>query len=325
MRDDCARRDFLKYSLAAMAAPAVAPSASSLVSTAAAAPAAEAKPAGENLTAYQMGPHVWIRWNNHLLTAYRAHPTQKYPYFYPLAGPSSGVSLTAETALPWPHHRSLLFACDRVNGGNYWQSGFEAGQIISTGPSLGECTPQSAEILDSCQWRKPGESPVATDQRKFTVRVPGPALRLIDAEIKFTAVEDVTITKTNHSLFSIRAAVDITPDGGGTLLNSRGQSGEAETFGKPAEWCTYFGARQGLAADLVEGIALMQHPQNPFPDCPWFTRDYGFISPTPFNFIEEPWQLPAGQSIDLKYRVVLYAGTAEAAGLDEIYKTWIAE
>ena len=185
-------------------------------------------------------------------------------------------------------------------------------------------TPESAEILDRCEWHKPGQPTVMTDQRRFTVRVVSPVLRFVDAEIEWTAVQDVAVEKTNHSLFSIRAAADITPWAGGTLVNSEGQSGEKATFGKAAAWCCYFGKRAG-PADVVEGIALLDHPKNPWAPTPWFTRDYGFISPTPFNFIEKPWQLAAGKSVQLRYRVVLFAGNPKAAGLEKIYRDWAAE
>ena len=75
---------------------------------------------------------------------------------------------------------------------------------------------------------------------------------------------------------------------------------------------------------MVEGIALFDHPKNPWAPTPWFTRDYGFISPTPFNFIEKPWQLAAGKSVQLGYRVVLFAGDPKAAGLENIYRDWAA-
>lgn len=318
MSKQLARRDFLKTSLAAAAGPAC------LGLLPAASQAVQPVPTDAKLTTYHLGPHIWIRWQNRLLTSYRAHPTQKYPYFFPLAGPLSGLSLTTETSEPYPHHRSLLFACDKVNGGNYWQQDLPAGQIISSGPRLGECTETSAEILDQCTWKKPDEPVVMRDERKFTVSVPSPRLRLIDAEIRWIAVEDVTIPRTNHSLFALRAAGDLTPAGGGTLVNSEGDSGEKATFGKPAAWCTYFGKRldQGVPGDVVEGIALLDHPQNPWAPCPWFTRDYGFISPTPFNFLDKPWQLPSGESVTLRYRVVLYAGDPNEAGLDKIYDEW---
>ena len=313
------RRDVLKLSVAAAAGPLAA-------ELPAAEPAAKPKlvPEADKLTAYQDGPQVWVRWNNNLLTSYRAHRSQKYPYMYPVAGPASGLSLTTETSLPWPHHRSLLFACDRVNAGNYWQGAFAVGQIFSTGPKPGKATPESAEILDACDWQKPGGPVVMNDQRKITVTVAGPRVRFIDWEIQWSAVEDVTIQKTNHSLFSIRAAMDLTPWGSGNLVNAEGLSGEKATFGKPSAWCAFYGKRASIPGEVVEGIAILDHPKNPWSPCPWFTRDYGFISPTPLNFIEKPWEMAAGKAVSLRYRVVLFAGDVKEADLAGIYKAWAA-
>jgi hypothetical protein len=313
------RRHFVKASLAAAAMPLT-----GSLRAAPANPAASltADPAG--LTTYHLGPQIWIRWDNRLVTCYRAHRSQKFPYLYPLSGPRSGLSLTSETALPYPHHRSLYFGCDRVNGGNYWQEEFDKGQILSSGPKLGKATANSVEILDACDWQKPGGPLVMKDTRRIVVMVPNDRLRFIDWEIDWTAVEDVKIQKTNHSLFSARAAMDLTPVGGGRLINAEGDSGEKATFGKKSAWCDFAGPRTGLPGDLVEGIALMEHPRNPWSPCAWFTRDYGFMSPTPMNFIDKPWELAAGKSVTLRYRVVLHAGDAQAAGLDKIHREWAA-
>jgi hypothetical protein len=277
----------------------------------------------DHLTAYQVGPHIWIRDNNELLTSYRAHPTQKYPYFYPLIGPTSKRSLTTETSQPWPHHRSLLFACDKVNGGNYWQGTLPQGRILSQDARLGDCTPSSAEILDTCLWKQDGKEPIIRDTRRFTVSLPEtqPDLYMIDATITLEALVDITIQKTNHSLFAIRAAGDLTPDGGGVLENSEGAKGSEAIFGQPAKWCTFYGRRNAPdGRKITEGIALMALDE-PFNNCPWFTRDYGFMSPTPFNFLKEPWRLPEGKSVTMNYRVVAYTGTPREAGLEEI---WLA-
>ena len=312
------RRNFVTWSLAAGAAPAV-------VGLAAKAGGAGIQPqaGADKLTTYPFGPQIWIRWADDPVTCYRAHPTQKYPYFYPLSGPLSGLSLTTESGSSFPHHRSLLFACDRVNGGNYWQGDVREGQIISTGPKLGPCTPESAEILDECQWRRPGGPVVMRDRRQFKITVAGPRLRTLDAQITWTAVADATILKTNHSLFSLRAAPDITPWGGGTLVNSLGQEGEKATFGQRAAWCAYWGKRKGNSG-VVEGIALLDHPQNPWSPCPWFTRDYGFISPTPMNFLDKSWTLAAGKSVALRYRVLLFAGDPKEAAVEQNYRAWAA-
>ena len=314
------RRCFLKASVAAAAVPLVG-------DLPAAAPAMNpaAKPGEEStdgLTVYQLGPQIWIRLNNRLLTCYRAHRSQKYPYLFPLAGPLSGLSLTDETTLPFPHHRSLFFGCDRVNGGNYWQEGYETGQILSSGPKPGQAAKNSVEIFDACEWQKPDGPVVMKDQRKITISVPNERLRFIDWQIEWSAVENVVIEKTNHSLFSMRAALDITPKGGGTLVNAEGDTGENGTFGTKSAWCGFFGKRANAAGDVVEGIAIFDHPKNPWSPCPWFTRDYGFASPTPMNFMEKPWPLEAGKSVMLRYRVVLHAGDPKAAGLAGIFTAW---
>ena len=55
------------------------------------------EPGSEELTQYQLGPHIWLRWHNEVLLSYRAHPTQKYPYFFPFGGPVSGLPLTTDS------------------------------------------------------------------------------------------------------------------------------------------------------------------------------------------------------------------------------------
>ena len=318
------RRQFIRRSAAALAAPAAA---KMFI-----APAAAQQPAAgaSQLTHYQeaqiggkvRGPHIWLRWNNAPLVSYRAHGTQKYPYFYPVSGPVSGLSLTCETGLPWPHHRSLWLGCDKLNGANYWQGGLEHGQIVSGGPRVASSSPTSAVIEDACVWAVGGKDPDMADTRRFTITVAGPRLWTLDADIEWKAVKPVTVQKTNHSLFAIRSAADIAPTGGGTLRNSEGQAGEKATYGKPARWCAIYGRRAIPGADIVEGIALFDHPQNPWDNCPWFTRDYGNISPTPFQWLDKPWQLEAGQSVRLRYRVVAFAGDPEEARLDALHAQW---
>jgi Family of unknown function (DUF6807) len=161
-----------------------------------------------------------------------------------------------------------------------------------------------------------------TDERRLTLSIPGPRLRILDVDITWRAVVDVTIQKTNHALFAVRAAHEITPWGGGRLVSSEGLEGEQQTFGKPARWCAFVGKRTQAKGEPVEGIALMDHPQSPWAPCPWFTRDYGFISPMPFNWLEKPWQLAAGQYVRIRHRVVLFAGDPQEAGLDGLHKEW---
>ena len=67
----------------------------------------------------------------------------------------------------------------------------------------------------------------------------------------------------------------------------------------------------------------MNHPDNFGGNCPWFTRDYGHLSPSPFNFLEKPWTMAKGDTLKLSYRVVLFAGTPKEAGLNGIFEQWL--
>jgi hypothetical protein len=327
MSVDISRRGFFRGAAAVLAAPAA------LSAFSSSAAAQRHPPEGaEELTAYHeaeiggqvRGPHLWLRWSNETLTSYRAHHGQKYPYFFPLMGPASGLSLTAETALPWPHHRSLYFSVDHLNRANFWQEGLERGQIKSTGPVFAETTKRSAVIRDTCEWAVPGEPVMMTDERRFSIEVDLPRQWTIDVDIEWKAVVDAQVTRTNHALFSLRCATDIAPWGGGTLLSSEGVEGEEATFGKPARWMAFYGKRRPTNDGPMEGIALFEHPENPWNPCPWFTRDYGMISPMPFQWITEPWELAAGRSVRLRYKVVAFAGDPREAELERQYQSWIA-
>lgn len=278
-------------------------------------------PGSEGLTSYIKDEQVQLRLNNMPLTVYRAHPSLKYPYFYPLNGLASGTSLTTESSLPYPHHRGLWLGCEPLNGGDYWaDNGLKSGQVRSEQLELGEKKDNAAEFLNNCQWVRENAPSPWSDERKFSVKILNKRVWVIDAEIKITANEDIEIKKAKHSFFALRAAADISPAYGGILMNSEGGVGAEETLGREADWCGYHGKR--ASNNAMEGIAIMNHPDNPWKST-WLTRDYGHLSPSPFYFLDEPWRLSKGQSIDLKYRVAMHVGTPKKADLNGVYKQWV--
>jgi hypothetical protein len=280
-------------------------------------------PGSEGLTSYLKDGQVQLRLNNMPLTVYRANASIKYPYFYPVNGLASGTSLTTESSLPYPHHRGLWLGCQPLNGGDYWaDSGLKSGQVKSVKLDLETKNDDSAGFINHCKWvREEAPSPWS-DERKFTVKILNKRVWVIDAEIRLTATEDIEIKKAKHSFFALRAAADISPAYGGVLMNSEGGVGAKETLGKEADWCGYHGKR--VSKNVVEGIAIMNHPDNPWKST-WLTRDYGHLSPSPFYFLDEPWRLSKGKSIELKYRVALHVGSPKKANLNDIYKQWVKE
>lgn len=268
------------------------------------------------VSAYTFEDRLWIRVDDEPFACYRTGPRQKYPYFFPLAAPVTGLPMTDEAGAPFPHHRSLFLGCDHVNGANFWQLGLDRGQIISRGATANAACPR-VTIRDACDWRLPDQPPMLEDERRFTVCAPDRRTRMIDADITVTARTHVRISRTNHSLFALRAARWLTPAAGdGLLLDSEGRQGEQGTFGQVARWCGFQAERCGIA----QAIVLMDHPRNPWSPSRWFTRDYGFISPTEFQWLDdEGWSLPAGESVRLRYRVLAIADILDSRAVFRWY------
>lgn len=271
------------------------------------------------VNAERLDDRIIVRVNGETFTCYRFGSGQKYPYFYPVNGPVSGRSVTAESSLPYPHHRSLFFGCDRVNGGNYWQEGNELGQIVSKGPGVLKSGPDLVQIQDDCEWRQPGQSPIIADRRDIRIEAPSRELRLIDFGITLTALTKIKIERTNHSLFSARVEPGLSVKGGGTLINAEGASSEKGTYGVPSAWGDYSGKHCGT----TEGIAIFDSPLSPWFPSKWFTRDYGFFSPTPMEWLgQEGYRLKQGEKLQLKYRVVVHAGDAGQANIESLFRQW---
>ena len=278
--------------------------------------------AGQKVAAKLDKERVVVDVDGKLFTSYKFNAEQKYPYFWPVNGPTSGKSVTTETSEPWPHHHSLFFGCDRVNGGNYWQEGNERGRIVSQGPKIIEASGSRVIITDECLWRQSGAEPIIRDRRRIEISAPNEDIRFIDFEIALEPLTQVTILKSNHALFSARVMPELNVASGGTLVNAEGKLGEKGTFGLPSPWCDYSGMRDGV----TEGIAILQNPDNRWFPCRWFTRDYGFFSPTPMNWLEnDRLQLAEGQTLTLRYRVVVHAGDVKAAGIAGIFSRYEQE
>jgi hypothetical protein len=254
-----------------------------------------------------------------LFTCYKFGKTQKYPYFWPVNGPASGKSVTTETSEPYPHHHSLFFGCDRVNGGNYWQDVNDRGQIFSQGPKIIEPDGRRIVFTDECLWKQPGAEPIIRDRRRITITAPSKEIRTIDFDITIEPLIDVTILKSNHALFSARVVPELSVKSGGTLVNAEGKRGEKGTWAANSPWCDYYGTRDGA----TEGIAIFDNPNNRWFPCKWFTRDYGFFSPTPMNWLEDgKLQLPKAKMLKLQYRVVVHTGDTEKARIEELFKLY---
>ncbi len=274
------------------------------------------------VTAEKKGDLIEIRINDNLFTSYILSPQEKYPYFFPVNGPSN-ASVTSMRNANYPHHSSLFFGCDRVNGGNFWQEGVERGQIAPLRADILESGKEKVVIENENIWKRPGAMAPIKDVRIITVTVPSPDIYQIDFVITMEMLMDVSIDKTNHSLFSVRMDPDLAVINGGSMVNAEGKTGEKNTFGQRSPWMDCHGKRMGK----TEGIAIMQHPSNPWYPSPWFTRDYGFFSPTPMYWPENgnTTEFKNGDQITLRYRVLVHSGSHLEADIAEQFEKYTKE
>jgi len=290
-----------------------------LVSFVATAALAASSPSSRDVQAKIEKNQVVVTVGGQVFTCYKFDAAQKYPYFWPVNGPASGQSITTETSNPYPHHHSLFFGCDRVNGGNYWQEANERGQILSQGPKIVESSGGKVVFTDEGLWKQPGKDPIIRDQRQIVITAPSDSLRFIDLTITLEPLVDIRILNTNHSLFSARVVPELAVTAGGTLINAEGKTTEKGTFNVASPWCDYYGTRAGV----TEGLAILQHPSDRWYPAKWFTRDYGFFSPTPMNWLEGgQLDLPKGQKLTLTYRVVVHNGDTQKAGIPALFDAY---
>lgn len=274
------------------------------------------------VTAEKVGDKIEFRIDGNLFTSYILSESEKFPFFFPVNGPSNACVTSMRNA-NYPHHSSLFFGCDRVNGGNYWQETLKDGQIISLRADILETGGEKAVVENECIWRRPGADAPIKDKRKITVSSPSKNKYFIDFDVTMEMLMDVTIEKTNHSLFSGRMDPDLAVVNGGTMINAEGETGEKDTFGKRSAWMDYYGKRMGKS----EGMAILQHPSNEWFPAPWFTRDYGFFSPTPMYWPEnnESITLKKGEQIKLRYRVIVHSGNHVEAMIAEEFTKYSKE
>ncbi|NMC39167.1 MAG: hypothetical protein GYA41_12670 [Bacteroidales bacterium] len=273
---------------------------------------------GAKIRAQKTGQRINVTIDDRFFTSYIFSEDEKYPFFYPVNGPLSGSSVTSMRNAIYPHHSSLFFGCDMVNGGNYWQEGLERGRIISVNAVIEKEGGDTAVITDECIWARPGAASPIRDIRRYVITSPYGKMTRIDVQIELQMLADVRIMKTNHSLFSARMAADLSVTSGGTMINAEGLKSEKETFGKASAWIDYYGPR----GSCVEGLAIMQHPSNKWYPSPWFTRDYGFMSPTQMYWPPngEYITLPKGMVLTFRYRVLVHAGTCQEAKIAEEFE-----
>lgn len=270
------------------------------------------------------------------------------PYLHPLRA-ASGTIVTRRFPMELvegelrdhPHHRGLWFTHGDVNGYDFWANeptGKRAnlGRVVVKKVLDLKSGKKTGSVTALFDWMDPAGQSLLTELRT-TIFHSHPRIRMVDLDIRLTAVEKVKFGDTKEGTFAIRLAPSLEeprrnaptlPPRTGKMVNSEGQQGEQNVWGKRAPWVDYFGEIDGEKL----GVAILDHPSNPRHPTYWHARSYGLFAANIFglhDFLRDKSQdgsltLEPGQSLRFRYRVIIHPGDYQSAGAAEMYKTYAA-
>jgi hypothetical protein len=268
-----------------------------------------------------------------LLTVYRYIGDPARPCFFPLLAPG-GKHLTRSWPVAddvpgepqdHPHHRSMWVAHGDVNGTDNWSEQEGHAFQLHRGMLDAAGGPVCGRLAALNDWTDHRKRKILEERRALTAYAVSGDARMFDLDVCFTATEcDVRFGDTKEGgILALRVSHVIDGDHGGRIRNSYGAVGEAECWGRRADWCDYSGEIDGEPL----GIAIFDHPRSFRHPTFWHVRDYGMYTANPFgwhDFYADPAAdgshvVCRGASLHFHYRVYLHRGDAAAAGVADRY------
>jgi hypothetical protein len=258
------------------------------------------------------------------------------PYFHPVAVPGVGV-LTGEGPEDHFWHHALWFSWKTVNGVNYWEEEREtrlsAGRTTVKKADIETRDDFSARIVLDIAYHEPEKAPILTEQRTIEISAPDAsgAYRM-DWTCAFTAQDDALLDRTpvppekwatgsgGYAGLSIRFADAfkdcraIDSDGAITEQISR--------IRVPSRAVDYSGAIDGKPA----GVAMLDHAENLNAPTIWYiinTGNEGMRFYNPAVIHNAPHQMKAGDTLTLRYRVLVHPGRLNAEALKAELNAWL--
>ena len=283
------------------------------------------------------------------------------PYLYPVIGPS-GVPMTRSYPMEsvdgeqkdHPHHRSIWFGQESMNGSNTWSEALTVEEAAARKKTpeeqdkarkeglakLGatvhrefvtkQAGAEKAVIVTRNDYVDSSGNKLMADERTYTFRAPNAKTRVIDVELVFSAPYGPAVMgDIKDAGFSIRVPTPLAVDSkqGGVLINSHGAQGK-DTWGKRADWCDYSGTLNGQKV----GVAMMNHPASWQYPTPWHARTYGLLTANPFGLKAIAGEEKSGQvelqgadTLKLRYRFLFHLGDAAEAGIQQAWEAYAAE
>jgi hypothetical protein len=224
------------------------------------------------------------------------------------------------------HHKGVWWGHRDVNGADVWTEFPGHGRIASSAEPEWSAANGVERLRHRTVWLDGAGSALLEDDRVLRVhqQLPDGTVAIdIEASIRATS-RDVRLADTKEAgLVAVRVTPSMEERRGGVIELATGARGEANCWGRAAEWCDY----TGMVGGQLQGIAVLDHPGNPVPAY-WHVRDYGLLAVNPFglrDFRHDPSQdgsltLTSNRTALFRYRLLVHRGDARDAGVAEHYR-----
>lgn len=276
--------------------------------------------------------------NGQLFTSYVFQEGIARPFCYPVYGPDGKiivreVNIPQKSDIDHPHHTGIWIAQGHVNDGeDNWSTLNDHATtqtqqvlVLSEGPIFGEMM----AFGDWISGRRGVHNKLLEEHTRIRVYNTPDSARIMDWEITFFASEGGFFfgdTKEAGTL-SVRLKESMEERNGGTMRNAFGAVGEAENWGKRAEWVDYYGDVEGT----VMGLTIMDHPDNHGYPTHWHVRSYGLFTANQWglhDFTGDPATrgdlvVREGDALTFRFRVFIHAGTTDEADVTAQYMDFI--
>jgi hypothetical protein len=262
-----------------------------------------------------------VKIDGQVFTEYVVRDVQK-PILWPVNGPG-GKPVTQVRPKDHVHHGSIWFTHGDINGIDFWSEKPTAGKEVHR--QFVKLQGGATGTIIACNdWISSDGRKELEDQRVLGFGGDD-KVRWIDIQITLKASErPLHFGDTKEGSMGVRVAETIRVDAkqGGRIVNSRGKV-NADAWGQRAEWVDYVGPVDGETL----GIAFFNHPSSFRFPTPWHVRTYGLYAANPFGVKSFPGtkdeaELPTlaqGESLVLRYRILLHRGSTEEAKIAEAY------
>lgn len=262
------------------------------------------------------------------LWTFNHDPAEGKPYFHPLAS-TDGTTFTDLRPKDHPWHRGVWFSWKKINGVNYWEesrkTGTSAGETRIVEIKRNISKGKQVRFEFAIEYVPAGtDDAVMKESRVVSVSPPGEdGIYTIDWSSEFLAMDkDVALDRTplpgqkggkghgGYAGWSVRMNKDVK---GGVFLNSAGQKGTA-AHRQPAPWMQ-FTSPQGSS------LLFMDHPGNLRHPAKWFVAEkMPYFSPAVIH--DAPHTIKAGESLSLRYRLVVLPDAADGEAANAIWERW---